>query len=139
MAHISEDCSRLEKEVIPVVSLDQLNSYQSSDANVYLFYFPFGRTDFDASRSNDAYEKIGKFCSQLPPDATVCILTTPPDAARILPFLEQCLEYSIPHCLDNGGYYICQPTTLFYVFQKGNPGRFLALPAITRLKKKKWI
>jgi DNA modification methylase len=95
MSHISEESTRLEKEVIQITSLDQLKNHRSTDPYVYLFHFPYGRTDFDASQSSNIYKSIDRFCSYLPTASTVCILTTPPDAARMLPFLERHLKFQL--------------------------------------------
>ena len=95
MAHISEDSHRLEKRSVVVTDLDQLLHLQHTDPGVYLFHFPGGRTDLDASFSEEVYKKISRYCDQLNANATICILTTPPDAARMLPFLEKSLEFKL--------------------------------------------
>jgi len=95
MSHISENSFRLKRENIQITDLDGLDGHQHTDATVSLFAFPFGRTDCDAGQSSDGYKKISEFCSTLSSNSVVCILTTPPDAARILPFLENCLQFKL--------------------------------------------
>ena len=95
MSHVSENSRRLQKHITPIASLDQLNASSALSSNVYLFYFPGGRTDNDASHSEQAYEKIQHFCNKLHKNSTVCILTTPSDAARLLPFLEHYLHFKL--------------------------------------------
>src|SRR5262249_28254567 len=62
---------------------------------VYLLALPPQRSDADASRSGAAFAKIAAFCTTLHPEATVCLLTTPADAARLLPVLEEPLKFQL--------------------------------------------
>lgn len=95
MSHLSENSRRLKKQITVITSLDQLVASQHSGPGVYLFHFPGGRTDLDASLSAEAYKKMSRYCRQLDAKSTVCILTTPPEAARLLPFLEKALEFKL--------------------------------------------
>jgi hypothetical protein len=95
MTHFSEDTRRLEKQIAVFTSLDQLTASRRSHPDVYLLHFPGGRTDLDASLSTEAYKKMSRYCKQLHARSTVCILTTPADAARLLPFLEKSLEFKL--------------------------------------------
>lgn len=95
MAHSSENSCRLEKQVTVITELNQLMPASKAHPGVYLFQFPGGRTDHDARFSEETYKKISAYCRQLHQDSTVCILTTPPDAARMLPFLEKSLEFKL--------------------------------------------
>ena len=95
MAHISENSERLQKQLVQITSIFQLEALDVSAPNVYLFHFPAERTDTDARQSTVAYEKIRAFCQRLHSKSTVCILATSPDAAHIIPFLEHCLHFKL--------------------------------------------
>lgn len=94
MAHRSENCERLEQVVKRLRDLSHLQT-QNDDATVVFLHFPAGRTDEIAAASECACKRIAQFCESLNPQTTVCILTTPPDAARLLPFLEHSLFYQL--------------------------------------------
>lgn len=125
MSHISEQSSRLKRDNVQITSLDQLSNYQSNEANVYLLQLPFGRTDLDASQSSIVYKKINRFCRQLPPASTVCILTTPPEAARMLPFLEHTLKFQLWIAVEISSAENYEPTDSL-------PERHAALLVLTR-------
>lgn len=94
MAHWSEDSRRLELDTIRLANLGEMKAIDhSSTPAVYLLWFPAGRTDDDAARSDKAFQLITDFCAGLHAKSTICILTTPPDAARLLPYLEFILRY----------------------------------------------
>jgi len=125
MSHQSEECKRLENNIVQIADLHQLNDFEVDSSSVYLFHFPMGRTDFEASRSQEAYQLIYNFCLRLHKDATVSILTTPPEAARLLPILEKCLEFKL--------WVAVKTTPHTYVNQKGKlPERHAALLILTR-------
>lgn len=62
---------------------------------IYLLWLPEGRSDDDAQRSSEAFESLASFCSRLRSDSVVSILTTPPDAARLLPRLQRSLKFQL--------------------------------------------
>lgn len=96
MAHWSEDSFRLETNAIPVTELEQLSEMDcSSLPAVYFFCLPGGRDDSDAARSAGAFRFIADFCSRLNGESTVCVLTTPPDAAILLPHLQQIMKFQL--------------------------------------------
>lgn len=98
MVHVSENSHKLETHYTSVTDIDAFISSQKPYLNapgVYLFHFPAGRTDVDAKLSENIYQKIGNYCGQLHEQSTLCILTTPPDAAHMLPFLEKSLEFKL--------------------------------------------
>lgn len=95
MAHISENSVKLEKHLVKITDICQLETLNVSVPNVYLFRFPSERTDIDAYQSTSAYKKLRAFCQRLHSKSTVCILTTPPDAAHLIPFLEHCLHFKL--------------------------------------------
>ncbi len=89
MAHLSENSSRLELETVPMKSLTQLEHLQVDGSSVMLFWLPWGRNDRDAKQSTARFQRIARYCMGLEASATVCLLTTPSDAASMLPYLEQ--------------------------------------------------
>lgn len=100
MAHWSEDCKRLEIKSFQISEtlkldrpLDSLD-YASMPA-VYLFWLPAGRTDEDARSCAEAFNSLADFCSRLDNGSTVCVLTTPPDAARLMPYFQQSLKFQL--------------------------------------------
>jgi DNA modification methylase len=96
MTHLSSDCKTLNVQVTQITKLDQIEEKLSRNSpEVYLFWFPAGRTDKDASNSKEAFQCISNFCSVVSNESTVCILTTPPDAARFLPYLESTLKFKL--------------------------------------------
>lgn len=96
MAHWSENSNRLERRTTPITGLSQLKGMDGhSTPAVWFFWLPAGRTNRDAAQATDAFEGLADFCSGLHNDSTVCILTTPPDAARLLPYLESILQFQL--------------------------------------------
>jgi DNA modification methylase len=96
MAHMSEDCRRLALKVTEITSLDRLAvSSDSERPDVYLLRFPTGRSDEDAACSMSAFSSIAEFCAGLNKNAVVCILTSPPDAARLLTSLGNSLRFQL--------------------------------------------
>lgn len=87
MAHQSEDCLKLNASYYPL-ELRNLADNKFTNPEVFLFWLPANRSDSDGKASTDVYKKISSYCSTLNDKAVVCILTTPPDAARLYPFLE---------------------------------------------------
>lgn len=96
MAHWSEDCNRLGIKSARIGGIEQLDCLDcASLPAVYLFWLPAGRTDEDASSSAGAFESLANFCSRLDDNSTICVLTTPPDAARLLPHLQRALKFQL--------------------------------------------
>lgn len=95
MAHWSEDSRKLKVVRFSIESLPQLADYQSFAPNVCLFHLPFPRTIKDANDSQAAYEKLAAYCEKLHSLSVVCALTTPADAALLLPHLEKTLKFQL--------------------------------------------
>ena len=96
MAHWSENCQRLEVRDTSIKDLRELTVQgNSGDPSVLLLRLPANRTDGDAACSQDAFTQLTSFCQTLPDEATVCVLTTAPDAARLLPYLETALTFHL--------------------------------------------
>ncbi len=94
MAHASENSDKLEIQKTVIFKLQQLENIQDT-GKVYLLRFPARRTNQDALNSQVAFQKISDFCSGLNIDSTICILTTPPDAAQLQPYLERSLRFQL--------------------------------------------
>lgn len=97
MAHLSENANRLEKTNLALTHLDQLQGIQQHNPDVFLFWFPASRSDQDGSTSTAAYEAISTYSASRNEKAVICVLTTPPDAARLYPYLEatKALEFKL--------------------------------------------
>lgn len=96
MAHCSENAARLNVTRSVLLAFEEAEPlFESSEPAVYLFRFPAGRTDEDAERSTAFFQRFANACGRLHPESVVCILTTPPDAARLLPFLEKALRFQL--------------------------------------------
>jgi len=96
MAHWSENSRKLNIQAHYISEISQLSEIEEASAPaVYLFRFPGGRTDADGANSEEAFHSFAQLCAGLHPESTVCILTTSPDAARLLPFLEASLHFQL--------------------------------------------
>lgn len=93
MAHTSEITDTLELERTTAHTLNALSNAFAGD--VSLLWLPAGRGPADAANSEDAFRQIAQWGGGLPNKATVCVLTTPADAAALLPFLEKALKFQL--------------------------------------------
>jgi site-specific DNA-methyltransferase (adenine-specific) len=94
MSHKSENCKRLKKRIHKIRGLNDLSAFRESPATL-LMLFPASRSDSDAVNSHKVFEEIAKFCEHTNEESTICILTSAPDAARLLPYLTKCLRYQL--------------------------------------------
>lgn len=92
MAHQSDALYRLKTVRHKVLSLSYDLSFPDY-SSVILLQFPFGRTDSDGEKSHIEYRHIASLLENLNKESTVCILTTPADAARFLPYIQTILKY----------------------------------------------
>ena len=90
MTHKSENAHPLDVEQLKITELHQLGNLSIDPGIVYLLRMPSDRTYIDAKKSQKSYEKIVDFFSHVNESATICILSTPPDAATFY-------KYAIPH------------------------------------------
>lgn len=95
MAHWSENTKKLGLMESVVGSVSELDSINRKATDVYLLWFPFPRNSKDAGESECSYQRLVDFCSHIDGNATVCVLTTPPDAALLLPLLEKTLQFQL--------------------------------------------
>jgi site-specific DNA-methyltransferase (adenine-specific) len=127
MAHLSEDSHKLELRSIEIKEISQLNDLDGDQPCVYMFWLPAGRTSEDADSSKQSFEVIGNICKQLNRKSTLCILTTPPDAASLLLHLGDNLRYQ--HWI------VVKTTQNAYIQDGGLPNRHAALLILTRYNK----
>lgn len=95
MAHLSENVQRLTRQQSWITSLEDLDIQPWTEPAVFLYHLPWGRTQEDAEASQDTVEAWAAKMAQLPEGATVCILTTPVDAAALLPLLQSILKFQL--------------------------------------------
>lgn len=95
MAHSSEKDFTLIEQRTVVHTIDALEGVSFNEGDIPLFWLPAHRSQNDALKSEEAFRKLANICERLSDDATICILTTPPDAAQLLPFLEGILKFQI--------------------------------------------
>jgi hypothetical protein len=95
MAHWSEGSRGLEIDPVKIDALSQLDGLAHDGPGVYLFWLPFPRTSADAADSRGHFEKLAKRCAEVEEASVVCVLTTPPDAALLLPYLERGLKFQL--------------------------------------------
>jgi len=91
MAHKSDTSYHLEMIEHKIHSLPQDLRFPES-ASVVFLHFPYGRTDDDGAKSHTEYKYIASAFEALDEKSTVCILTTPADAARFLPYIQSILN-----------------------------------------------
>lgn len=91
MAHLSEDVKTLELKTIKIDDIRNIGVVGYTDPAVYLFRFPFGRTSDDAKNSRRHFVAIEQLCGRLHRASTVCVLTTPADAAALVATLDKVL------------------------------------------------
>ena len=102
MAHRSERPQRLSIQVVQCAQLQQLDDIVHPADSVYCLRFPPGRTDADAVVSRDAFHQLERYCHRVNPTSIVCVLTTPPDAARLQPYLEHALRFQLWVAIKTG-------------------------------------
>ena len=95
MAHWSEDSRKLTATVTQINALDDLPEQAEQTPQVHLLWLPFGRTWRQANASADAFQTLANYCARLHCEDTVCILTTPEDAALLMISLQTALHYQL--------------------------------------------
>lgn len=95
MAHWSEESKRLVIDSSYVTELSTLDDLEKDSSDVYLFWLPFPRKTRDALNSKETFLRLAEACRELDKAAVVCLLTTPQDAALILPYLERYLRFQL--------------------------------------------
>lgn len=91
MAHLSENVKTLELKTVEVTDIRDIGIIGYDDPAVYLFRLPFGRTSDDAKNSRRHFLAIEQLCGRLHRASTVCVLTTPADAAALVVTLDKVL------------------------------------------------
>jgi DNA modification methylase len=95
MAHWSEESKKLEIALSEIKELSQINNLEVSSSEVYLFWFPSLRTTVDALKSKESFVRLAEYCGKLDEASVISILTTPQDAALLLPYLEKHLKFQL--------------------------------------------
>lgn len=93
MAHKSEGGLPLVLRRRRILACNQLTTTSTPTPQVYLLAFPCGRSRIDARISETIIELIKRFCTGVHQDSTVCILTSPTDAAGLIVSLQHALEF----------------------------------------------
>lgn len=127
MSHWSEESQRLEVDFSHIPEISNIDILGKNSSDVYLFWFPFPRETWDALNSKEAFLRLAESCRQLDNAAVVCLLTTPQDAALILPYLEKYLRFQLwiavktaPESYLNGGGGLSVRHAALLVFTKYN-------------------
>lgn len=128
MAHWSEDSKRLKLITTSVDKLSQIENIPCKAPASYLFWMPSGRSSTDATDSKESLAKVAQYCMKLNKLSTVCVLTTPTDAASMLASLGDELKFQ---------HWIAIKTTKnAYKRTSGSlPNRHAALLVLTRYDK----
>lgn len=95
MSHLSEKSSILEKQETVFYNIADIERSDFAENDVTLFWLPAHRSASDAHLSQASFRCIASKCESMTEKAVVCILTTPPDAAQLLPYLEKALKFQI--------------------------------------------
>ncbi|HXG68230.1 MAG TPA: DNA methyltransferase [Blastocatellia bacterium] len=127
MAHWSEGCKRLSTATLEIGSLSQLNGIKPAAPGVYLFCLPFPRTHSDGAASAETFLKLAACAENLGATDTVCVLTTAPDAALLLPYLEKVMRFQLWVAVKT-------PADAYPSHAGALPNRHLALLVFTRYK-----
>ncbi len=88
MAHLSEGTNRLELITKQESSSPDLAAAEKGDPAVHLLWFPPYRDDADAAACEDIFRNLADSFLGTHKDSVVCLLTTPSDAARVVPYLK---------------------------------------------------
>lgn len=95
MAHLSEKDFTLIEQRTVVHTIDALEEVSFKAGDIPVFWLPAHRSQNDALKSEEAFRKLAGVCGRLSDDATICVLTTPPDAAQLIPYLEGILKFQL--------------------------------------------
>jgi len=130
MAQLSEGVKRLALSITQIQSQFDLSRVEKiMDPAVILIILPSNRNDADAAASTDFYKTLADWLSQTNKNSTICIASTPPDAARLLPFLDGQIKYQL---------WIAVKTPSAELDETGRsiPSKHFALLVLTRFKTK---
>ena len=87
MAHLSEGTNKLELTLEQCSKLPDFHQKEQGKPAVHLLWLPPNRTDSDGEASNTWFHDFAERSIPTHQDSVICVLTTPPDAARIIPHL----------------------------------------------------
>ncbi len=127
MAHWSENSNKLELESIRINDLSQLELVDCAQPSVYLFWLPSVKDTHTVIDSKEAFEQIARYIGKTHKESIICILTTPANAARLLPLLENSLQFQLWVAVKTtSSSFSNQPSDL--------PSRHAALLVLTRYR-----
>jgi len=95
MAHWSENAERLEITQSFSPSLKQLANSEYTSPDVFLLRLPFVQSGKNNYISQKACKRLAWFCRTLHEQSVVCIFAPPRDAAMLLPYLTESLQYQL--------------------------------------------
>jgi site-specific DNA-methyltransferase (adenine-specific) len=99
MVHWSGDSIKLDRKNFVISHLSQLEPIEADSPNVYFFQlYPTKKQvkkQENLKLSEAFLTKLSDYCLQLHQESVVCILTTPADAASMLPYLENALKFHL--------------------------------------------
>lgn len=95
MVHWSEASARLDERSFVISQLSDLENIESGLPNVYFFQLTFPNDQENSQISESFIFRLSQYCSKLHQESVVCILTTSPNAALILPHLESALTFHL--------------------------------------------
>ncbi|SRR6266404_662884 len=93
MAHWSENTAALRLRTIRVGNITQLKAVSPDSSTVTALWLPKRPDGIEGS--DTSFKEIGQLASRLGKSAVLCVLTTPPDAAVLLPFLQKSLRIKL--------------------------------------------
>lgn len=96
MGQLSEGAKKLRLSTHKIRNLHELLKIKyAKEPAVFLIVLPSNRNDADAKVSSQFYERLAEWASRTNALSTICIAATPPDAARLVPFLDQHVKYQM--------------------------------------------
>lgn len=96
MTHWSEEAIPLETQYIVLDSLDEMKrAVNHSAPEVVLFHLKDNACTAKDPMQRELFCTLAETCATLPTDAVVCILTTPLQAAQLVPVLEPHLKFQL--------------------------------------------
>lgn len=128
MAHWSDNSARLDKKSFLISELLELEHIDVDIPIVYFFELLSLKEQKELNVSEDFFSELSEYCLKLHEESVVCILTTPQNAASILPHLEGALKFHLWIAVKTN------PAT--YEHREGSiPRNHVALLVLTRYKK----
>lgn len=119
MAHWSENAVPLSVERVHGKTVQEMSTKLWKEPAVFVLWIP-------SDLSFECYENLKQFAASLHPDSVVCILTSPRQAADVLPHLEAVLKFQLWVAVKTPILPNCHPTRL--------PSQHAALLVLSRYR-----